>query len=150
MKNLLTRAKISPDQGAVMKKPRRNHIAVFRAKVALPVFKDDKTLPELAEKFDVHANPISQGKVQSPEVATGVFLTPGENRERARPSLGRYGATTPEGLTELRAVRIIVGRRHFQFEMYQLLWHSSCFFSKCRDISSRGCDNYRSHTWRCI
>ena len=43
-----------------MKRPRRNPMAAFKAKVALAALKDDKTLAELAEKFDVHANPISQ------------------------------------------------------------------------------------------
>ena len=64
-----------------MIRPRR------KAKVALAALKDDKTLAELAEKFDMHANPISQGKAQSPEAATGVFLTPGEKRERVGPSV---------------------------------------------------------------
>ena len=46
-------------QGAVMIRPRRNHMAAVKAKVALAALKDDKTVAELAEKFDVHANPIS-------------------------------------------------------------------------------------------
>ena len=70
-----------------MKRPRRNHMAAFKAKVALAALKDDKTLAELAEKFDVHANQISQWKAQLLEAATGVFLTPGEKRESVGPSV---------------------------------------------------------------
>ena len=45
---------VSPDKGAAMKRPRRNHTAAYKAKVALAALKGDKTLAELSEKFDVH------------------------------------------------------------------------------------------------
>ena len=64
-----------------MRRPRRNHTAAFKAKVAVAALKGDKTLAELAEKFDVHANQITQWKTQLLEAATGVFLTPAEKRE---------------------------------------------------------------------
>ena len=35
------------------RRPRRNHTAAFKAKVALAALKGDKTLAELAEQFDV-------------------------------------------------------------------------------------------------
>ena len=41
-----------------MKRPRRNHSAAFKAKVALAAIKGDKTLVELAEQFKVHPNQI--------------------------------------------------------------------------------------------
>jgi transposase len=47
-----------------MRRPRRNHTAAFKAKVAVAALKGDKTLAELAEKFDVHANQITQWKTQ--------------------------------------------------------------------------------------
>jgi transposase len=37
-----------------MRRPRRNHTAAFKAKVAVAALKGDKTLEELTEKFDVH------------------------------------------------------------------------------------------------
>ena len=78
-----------------MKRPRRNHKAGFKAKVALAALKDDKTLEELAEKFDVHANQISQWKAPLLEAATGVFLTPGEKRESVGPSMVGLKYSTP-------------------------------------------------------
>jgi len=41
-----------------MKRPRRNHAPAFKAKVALAALKDDRTLAELAQQFDVHPNQI--------------------------------------------------------------------------------------------
>ena len=69
-----------------MKRLKRNHMAAFKAKVALAALKDDKTLAELAEKFDVHANQISQWKAQLLEAATGVFLTPGKSARASGPA----------------------------------------------------------------
>ena len=57
----------------ISRRPRRNHTAAFKAKVALAALKGDKTLSELAEKFDVHANQITQWKGQLLEGAAGVF-----------------------------------------------------------------------------
>lgn len=45
-----------------MKRKRRNHFPGFKAKVALAVIKDDKTLAELAEQFDMHQNQIQGWK----------------------------------------------------------------------------------------
>ena len=55
------------------RRPRRNHTAAFKAKVALAAIKGEKTLTELAEQFDIHANQITQWKSQLLEGAAGVF-----------------------------------------------------------------------------
>ena len=55
------------------RRPRRNHTAAFKAKVALAAIKGENTLSQLAEKFDVHANQITQWKSQLLEGAAGVF-----------------------------------------------------------------------------
>jgi transposase-like protein len=56
-----------------MKRPRRNHSATFKAKVALAAIKGDLTLPELAKRFDVHPNQITQWKSQLLERAADAF-----------------------------------------------------------------------------
>ena len=55
------------------RRPRRNHTAGFKAKVVLAAIKGEKTLSELSEQFDVHANQITQWQSQFLEGAVGVF-----------------------------------------------------------------------------
>ena len=70
-----------------MKRKRRNHSAAFKAKVALAALKGDKTLAELAEQFEVHANQITQWKSQLQERASNVFATAAERSESAGPDV---------------------------------------------------------------
>ena len=44
------------------KRARRNHSPVFKAIVALAAIKGDRTLAQLSEQFDVHANQITDWK----------------------------------------------------------------------------------------
>lgn len=62
-----------------MKRKRRNHLPAFKAKVALAALKGDRTLAELAEKFDIHPNQINDWRRQLLENASGVF---GNTRDR--------------------------------------------------------------------
>ena len=55
------------------RRPRRNHSPEFKAKVALAAIKGEKSLVELSEQFDVHANQITQWKVQLLEKAASAF-----------------------------------------------------------------------------
>lgn len=55
------------------KRSRRTHSPAFKAKVALAAVKGDKTLAELAQQFDVHANQITTWKNRLLEGAAGVF-----------------------------------------------------------------------------
>jgi transposase-like protein len=64
-----------------MRRPRRNHSAKFKSKVALAAIKGDMTMSELTAQFDVHANQITEWKKQLLEQAEGVFLTKAERRE---------------------------------------------------------------------
>lgn len=93
-----------------MRRPRRNHSAAFKAKVAIAALKDDKTLAELAEKFDIHANQITQWRTQLLEGALGVFLTPGEKRENAGPSMKDMQAKIGQQAMELDFLASALGR----------------------------------------
>ena len=59
------------------RRPRRNHSPAFKAKVALAAVKGEKTLAELAQQFDVHANQITAWRTQLLEGAAGVFGSDG-------------------------------------------------------------------------
>ena len=65
-----------------MRRPRRNHTAVFKAKVAIAAIKGDQTLAQLAERFDVHPNQITQWKVELQERAGEVFTSAADKREQ--------------------------------------------------------------------
>ena len=56
-----------------MRRPRRNHTAAFKSKVALAALRGDETLSTVAERFDVHPNQITQWKTQLLENAAGAF-----------------------------------------------------------------------------
>ena len=81
-----------------------------KAKVAIAALKDDKTLAELAEKFDIHANQITQWRTQLLEGALGVFLTPGEKRENAGPSMKDMQAKIGQQAMELDFLAGALGR----------------------------------------
>ena len=42
------------------KRSRRNHSAAFKTEVALAAIKGEEALPQLATRFDVHPNQITQ------------------------------------------------------------------------------------------
>ena len=60
------------------RRSRRNHSAVFKAKVALAALKGEATLAELAERFDVHPNQVTQWKSQLLDRAAEVFAAGSE------------------------------------------------------------------------
>jgi transposase-like protein len=55
------------------KRMRRTRSAAFKAKVALAAMVSDKTLAELAQRFEVHPNQITEWKRQLSERAADVF-----------------------------------------------------------------------------
>ena len=55
---------------------RRTHSAVFKAQVALAAMGGEKTLAELAQRFDVHPNQITEWKRQLSERPTYLAVKP--------------------------------------------------------------------------
>jgi len=55
------------------RRPRRNHSPAFKAKVALEAIKENKTLSELAQRFEIHANQIVQWKKELLDRADELF-----------------------------------------------------------------------------
>jgi transposase-like protein len=62
------------------RRARRNHTPAFKAKVALAALKNDRTMAQLAEQFDVHHNQIATWKDQLLEGAADVFERGGNGR----------------------------------------------------------------------
>ena len=56
-----------------MRCTRSNHSPAFKAKVALAAVRDEGTLAELAQQYDVHPNQIAQWKRQLIDGATDTF-----------------------------------------------------------------------------
>ena len=55
------------------KRSRRNHSPAFKAKVALEALKGQQTVIQIAERFDVHPNQVTQWKTQLLEGAASAF-----------------------------------------------------------------------------
>ena len=77
------------------KRTRRTHSAVFKAKVALAAMSGDKTLAELAQRFEVHPNQITEWKRQLSERAADLFVG---------------GATPAEPPIDLKALHAKIGQ----------------------------------------
>ena len=64
-----------------MSRKRRNHLPQFKAKVALAAVKGDKTISELAQKFDVHPNQISTWKNELLDKVASLFTASSEKKK---------------------------------------------------------------------
>jgi transposase len=55
------------------RRPRRNHAPAFKAKVALEALKEEQTLVELSQRFEIHQNLIVKWKKELLEHAQEIF-----------------------------------------------------------------------------
>ena len=67
------------------KRPRRNHSALFKAKVAMDALRDGQTITEVAQRHDVHPSttPVRPPSTHSNR-STSMSRRPGRGRRRAR------------------------------------------------------------------
>jgi transposase-like protein len=90
------------------KRPRRNHTAVFKAKVALEAIKGEQTLVQLSERFQVHPNQITEWKKQLLDRAEEVFSK--EKQKDETPSVKELHAKIGELAMENDFLAVALGR----------------------------------------
>ena len=91
------------------RRPRRNHSAAFKAKVALAAVKGEHTLAQLAERFDVHPNQITQWRSELLAGAASVFAGASEKRELG-PDLKALHAKIGQQALEIDFLEHALGR----------------------------------------
>ena len=80
------------------RRPRRNHSPQFKAKVAVTALKGEETITELAQRFDIHPNQITQWKSQLLERSSEAFGggQPQDNAVDVKTLHAKIGALTLE------------------------------------------------------
>ena len=98
-----------------MRKPRRNHSAAFKARVALEAIRGEKTVAEIAAHHEVHPTQVTAWKTQLLEKAAEIFggnAIEADGRERIRELHEKIGELTVDcSSVELRVPHYISKRR---------------------------------------
>ena len=84
-----------------MRRPRRNHSPVFKARGGMDVLRDEKTVVELARQYDVHPNQVTAWKKELLQRAAEVFggnpvEVGGADAEKVRELHAKIGELTVE------------------------------------------------------
>jgi transposase-like protein len=91
------------------KRPRRNHGAAFKAKVALEAIKGEQTLVELSERFEIHPNQITEWKKLLIERAPEVF---DKGKPSGEPDVKELHAKIGQLAVENDFLSVALGRIH--------------------------------------
>jgi transposase-like protein len=91
------------------RRSRRNHSPAFKAKVALAALKCEATLAELAERFDVHPNQITQWKSQLLAGAEEIFSSGSPPRQEG-PNLKELHAKIGQQALEIDFLGVALGK----------------------------------------
>jgi len=93
------------------KRPRRNHSPAFKAKVALAAVKGEQTIAELAVRYDVHPNQVTQWKTQLLNSAAAVFSAGPESAAATRgPDIKALHAKIGQQALEIDFLEHALGR----------------------------------------
>jgi transposase-like protein len=93
-----------------MKRTRRNHTAVFKAKVALAAIRGEKTLAELSVQYEVHVNQITQWKSELILRSTEIFATATEKKALIGPDVESLHAKIGQQAMEIDFLAVALGR----------------------------------------
>ncbi len=93
-----------------MTRKRRNHSPEFKAKVALDAAKGDKTVAELTQKYNLHANQISTWKKELLENAAMIFATENHSGKESSEEVDKLHAKIGQLTMENDFLAKVLGR----------------------------------------
>jgi putative transposase len=91
--------RLESPEGGEMKSQRKRYTAEFKAKVALEALKGQKTINEIAAKFQVHPNQVTQWKKHLLEALPSFFS---DNRGKAERDREQLEATLYQQIGQLK------------------------------------------------